>query len=513
MKKKKRTGVYDRWLFALGGGEQLAFSFAESLRDLGYKTDLITHKKIDIESLKEKMEVDLTGINIRYIPNLPDYQLSGYTEEYDVFVSNSYLDYIPNRSKFGILSIFFPSRINLSLYEYLKRAHRGPSLRKFFIYPSSYEGFRFDQYFNRTMHKWLGQESKITFNENINQLRIELYFVYFTFSCIDRIVFLLDSEKIHPVKREVNIIQNTVIYTFSFKKSIKNKPFTIRLPETEYYEIALTKIIIPSLRYFAYNIFKQFFSKMEMRLHGGPSVTRFSDIESYDRILAISQFSKLWVKKYWGLNSDILYPAASIEKFQPARFKKNMIVNIGRFFITGHCKKQLDLVRVFKKIVDSGYKNWELHFIGSVAEGETHQQYYEKVAEESVGYPVFFHINAPFNQLKSILSQAKIYWHATGLDEDPNRNPIRLEHFGITTIEAMASGCVPVVINAGGQTEIVTEKSGYLWNTRGELIEYTKKLMRTPKLLKEKREGAIERSKFFSKENFKKKLQEYLPKN
>ena len=108
-----RVGIYDRWLHTLGGGEQVAFAYAETFRDWGYETEIITHRKFDVALAEKKMEVSLKGVKIRYIPSLVDYQLSQYTEDYDIFVSNSYLDYIPNRSKFGILSIFFPSRVKL----------------------------------------------------------------------------------------------------------------------------------------------------------------------------------------------------------------------------------------------------------------------------------------------------------------------------------------------------------------------------------------------------------------
>lgn len=509
----KKAGIYDRWLYAFGGGEQVAFAYAEALRDLGYKTDLITHRQVDIEAATTKMDLNLKGINLKYIPNLPDNQLSQCTEGYDIFVSNSYLDYIPNRSKYGILSIFFPSRINVSIYEYLKRAHIVPSLRNFFIYPSRFEGFRFDDYTKGVIYKWLGKQSIITFNKYLGKFQIKLFFDYLSFSCIDSIAFLLEGEPIKVQKRTIDIFSNTATYSFKIPRRTSGFNLTINLPENEFSDgIALVKILIPNYRYLLYNIFKAFFPRLEMRLHGGPSMTRFSDIESYDKIITISQFSQYWIQRYWGIQSKVLYPPASINKFKPAKRKKNMIVNIGRFFVTGHCKKQLDMVRVFKKLVDKGFSKWELHFIGSVADGDAHQQYFRAVQEESLGYPVFFHINVPFKELREILSLAKIYWHATGLDENINRNPIKLEHFGITTVEAMASGCVPVVINLGGQAEIVTEESGYLWNTRGELLEYTKKLIKNPKLLKEKRQKAIERSKFFSKENFKRELQKYLPK-
>jgi len=512
MKKVKRAAVYDRWLNSLGGGEQVAFAYAIALRDFGYETELLTHSLLDVEAAEKKMNVDLSGINMRYIPFRPDYQLSGFTEEYDVFVCNSYLDYIPNRAKYGILSIFFPSKINLSTYEYLKIAYIVPSLRNFFIYPSTFEGFRYDEQAGRKILKYLGKNSTINFSDNLTTFSLVLHFGSMAFSCVDNISFSLDDELIKPAEHSLNVNKNTGTYTFKFRKLTRGKKFTIHMPESEYSEsVSLIRIVIPSYRYIFYNIFKRFFPRFEMRLHGGPSLTKSSDIESYDKILTISQFSRRWVDMYWAKDSEVLYPPVSTRDFWPAQEKKNIIAHIGRFFVTGHSKKQLDLVRVFKQLVDDGFANWELHFIGSVADGEAHQQYLNQVREEARGYPVFFHINAPFTDLRETLSQAKIYWHATGLDENPDKFPIRLEHFGITTVEAMASGCVPVVINLGGQKEIVTKDSGYVWTKREELLSMTEELIQNPEKLKLMSENAIKRSKEFSFQNFKKELRKHLP--
>lgn len=511
MAKFKRAAVYDRWLHTLGGGEQMAFAYARALRDLGYKTDILTHKRIDIKVVEEKMNIDLMGINFRYLPSMLDYQLSQYTEEYDIFVSNSYLDYIPNRSKYGILSIFFPSKVNLSIYEYLKRAYIVPSLRHFFIYPSRYEGFLYDEGIRGKIYKWLGKESTITFNKNIDNFKLILYFDCLAISLIDRVKFFLGEDQVKPIDRKIDVEKNTGTFCFKFDHPTKGVGLSIHLPDSEFSGgVALTRIVISNYRYFFYNLFKVLLPRLEMRLHGGPSVTKLSDIESYNKIITISEFSRQWIDKYWGLPSDILYPPISLSNFHPSKVKRNIIVNIGRFFVTGHCKKQLDMVRVFKRLVDGGISDWELHFVGSIAEGDMHRQYFEMVKEESGGYPVFFHNNAPFTELHEILSHAKIYWHATGLDENSKKYPIRLEHFGITTVEAMACGCVPVVINLGGQVEIVTEECGYLWNTRAQLLEHTKKLIINSKLWKQKSQKAIERSNFFSIENFRKQLQEYL---
>ncbi len=67
-----------------------------------------------------------------------------------------------------------------------------------------------------------------------------------------------------------------------------------------------------------------------------------------------------------------------------------------------------------------------------------------------------------------------MFWSATGYGEDEQKNPWASEHFGMTTVEAMAGGCVPVVIDRAGQKEIVREGlDGYRWSTPEQLVERT----------------------------------------
>lgn len=507
MPKQKTAAIYNRWLYTLGGGEQAAFAFAECLRDAGYSTVLLTHRHVDLAVAEKNMHIDLHDITIRYLPNVADYQLSQYTEGYDIFINNSYLDYIPNRSKYGMLSVFFPSRIKISVYEYLKRAHIVPSLRRFFIYPAYFEGFQYDQYVHGRILKWLGDTSSIVFNTRIQSLQITLYAKYLSFSCIDSIAFMSGKQVIHPVSRTILRNTNAIKYNFQFSQPCEQSTLNIKLPDSEYaHDIALMSMSIQNYRYAFYNVFKRFFPNWEMRLHGGPSVTKFSDIDSYDKVLANSLFTQKWIKNYWGVSSDVLYPLVHVEDFFAAKQKKNIIVHVGRFFLGGHSKKQLEMVRVFKRLVNQGVKNWEFHLIGNVAEGDLHQRYVNTVKEEAQNNPIFIHTNASFDLLRSTLAHAKIYWHATGLDENDRRYPECLEHFGITTVEAMAAGCVPVVINKGGQPEIITKDAGFVWNTRDELLEKTQWLITHPQELERMSKEALKQSKFFSKSRFEKEF-------
>ena len=98
------------------------------------------------------------------------------------------------------------------------------------------------------------------------------------------------------------------------------------------------------------------------------------------------------------------------------------------------------------------------------------------------------------------LPKARIYWHAMGYESN---SPQEQEHFGISVVEAMASGCVPVVVNKGGLKEIVGGKYGEVWESIDELVDKTlvviKKNPFDCQLL-------IDRSRMFGKERFNQEL-------
>ena len=135
--------------------------------------------------------------------------------------------------------------------------------------------------------------------------------------------------------------------------------------------------------------------------------------------------------------------------------KRPQILNVGRFFAGNHNKKHLVMVEAFKHMVDQGLTGWTLHLAGGTTSGEEHKAYLDSVFEQANHYPITVHPDIPFAELSELYSTSAIYWHASGFGEDDQREPEKYEHFGITTVEAMAAGCVPVVIAKGGQPEIV----------------------------------------------------------
>jgi GT2 family glycosyltransferase len=197
-----------------------------------------------------------------------------------------------------------------------------------------------------------------------------------------------------------------------------------------------------------------------------------------------SDYTFGWMKKMWSdveFRATKIYPSVS-EKLIPdsandLKDKKKTIISVGRFFRDGHSKNQVELVRAFRqfrlKHPDIGAE-WKLALIGSA----THEDYVERVKRECEGLPVDVTTNATFAELGRIYKEATIYWHASGLNRDSERHPQNIEHFGMTTAEAIANGAFPIVYNVGGPAEIITKLGiGATFSNLDELVEKTAKFI------------------------------------
>jgi glycosyltransferase involved in cell wall biosynthesis len=111
--------------------------------------------------------------------------------------------------------------------------------------------------------------------------------------------------------------------------------------------------------------------------------------------------------------------------------------------------------------------------------------------------------NLDLASLKRLYEKAKIFWHAAGYGEDEDMRPELSEHFGIVTVEAMASGCIPIVINKGGQPEIVRHGvNGFVWDTLKEVEEYTTLVSRDDLLRKRMSDAARSHAQLYSRREF-----------
>lgn len=221
-------------------------------------------------------------------------------------------------------------------------------------------------------------------------------------------------------------------------------------------------------------------------------------LSGWDLIIYNSNFTKKNSENNWPIKSEVIYPPIDTDKIKPLK-KKKYILSVGRFF--GHLKnkKHEILIKIFRELFETGNINeWSLHLVGSAGKGDT--DYLEKLQAFAKGLPIKFYPNLRYDKLVVLYGETSIYWHAAGYGET---DPTKMEHFGISTVEAMAGGCVPVVIGKGGQLEIIEDKiSGYLWQTLEDLMVLTLKLINEDRLIEQMSWNAINSSKKFSKNKF-----------
>lgn len=220
-------------------------------------------------------------------------------------------------------------------------------------------------------------------------------------------------------------------------------------------------------------------------------------LSRFNKILCNSKFTKSFIDKTYGVNSNVLYPPVDVKNFSGSK-KENIILSVGRFFSPSPPKKQEILIDNFKKM---NLKNWQLVLIGGGQSDEI-----DKLNGENIKTIV----NGSFAVLQNYYSKAKIFWHATGYDEDLEKHPEKAEHFGMTTVEAMAAGCVPIVFAGGGQLEIITDnKNGFFWKTKEQLIKKTLAVIKDNALWEKISAEAMIRAQDFSKEKFNQCLKNY----
>lgn len=224
-------------------------------------------------------------------------------------------------------------------------------------------------------------------------------------------------------------------------------------------------------------------------------------LSSWDMAIYNSRFTKSLVERDWPIKGEIIYPPVDVKRIKPLT-KKKQILSVGRFVSFSKSKKHEEMIDSFAGLYKKrSVADWSLHLAGSV-EGD--EGYMKELQEKAKGLPVTFYPNCSLDELVRLYGESAVYWHAAGFGED---DPSRMEHFGITTVEAMAGGCVPVVINKGGQPEIVEDRScGFLWGNLSQLHDLTLKLIGDNKLMEGMSKKAIERSKLFSKEKFEVKI-------
>lgn len=454
----KTAVIYDKWLDSMGGGEVVACNMVKILLDKGYKVTLACRKKVPINTIVQKLNIDITGVEFYELWNDED-EIQKLTQGKDLFINISFMDYSVGKAKKNIYYAHFPTPVSVGPVSYLKNEVLFPLLSRYlkpieFIHPPAAQSVH-----NNHINYLLDKKTSLGFSylkkDQTYNLRFFLHHEQISKTTLESVKYELAGADILNQKVTLDHRHNVLKYQLS----IVAKKSTILL---SFFNPSLHKVslIEPRLEHLHFNLpLKNYLERsLGSKIRAGAYTNVLKRINQYDQIVVHSEFVKIWVKKYWSREALVLYPPVDlISMRQKIDFskKENIICSVGRFFTLGHGKRQDIMIMAFKKLYDSGLKDWKLVLAGGLGSEPTSLAYYEKLQKMAKGYPIEFLINRPKSEIEQLYLKSKIYWHAAGYGINQNKYPIKLEHFGITPVEAMSAGCIPVVFNGGGLPEIL----------------------------------------------------------
>jgi O-antigen biosynthesis protein len=232
-------------------------------------------------------------------------------------------------------------------------------------------------------------------------------------------------------------------------------------------------------------------------------------VDRYRHLVFNSRYTAEWIVKKWGLRPGIhLYPPVDMDGSMDLSAKENIILSAARFDPGGN-KQQLRMVQAFKEMSrrhPQALRGWKLILAGGSPKDNPYLKTIRQAVAESGLENIGLQVNISAAELKILYQRARIFWHLCGLYQN---EPELVEHFGMTTAEAMQNGCVPVVFAGGGLVEIVEDGvSGLLFSSRDQLIRQTVKLINDPQLLQGLAENACRRGKTFGRDIFTSRVKE-----
>jgi glycosyltransferase involved in cell wall biosynthesis len=175
---------------------------------------------------------------------------------------------------------------------------------------------------------------------------------------------------------------------------------------------------------------------------------------------ANSKFTAEAVKSEFGVNPFVLYPPVSDSMLNHSktdfdRQRENTVATVARL----SKDKNLESISYIANLTS---KEISFAIVGLLDSREVLNSLLKFIKKLGVSERVKILVNVKRNHLREILLNSKVYLH-TRVNE----------HFGISIVEGMSSGCIPVVHDSGGPREFVPQDLRY--NTIEEAAEKVEK--------------------------------------
>src|SRR6266702_3631121 len=499
------AAIYNKFWHSMGGGERHSGMIAQILSQSGVEVDLIGHTKVSLDEVGDRLALDLSKTTLRVTPDRGEAEASELSADYDLLVNATYMSRLVSQSAHSVYLCFFPTPFDHDLSAAHRAAMRviGPRVHR----PEGQQDIRYGTGWyppegGRLRHwAWSSGDGVIRLGRG-PEVALAGDFGRPGSAEPTTMVVALDGAALARVTVSGRAFTRQTILVPESDETrelhFRSETFSPGAGDERELGIAMSRLSPVGAR----------------RTIGNRAATRdpwllrdpadLSFLDSYDIVLANSAYTQGWITKLWQRPSEILFPPIEISGITPKPERRRTILTVGRFFAPGygHSKRQLEIVNMFGELVSSGQLDgWKLIVIGGCEPSQ--RAYLERVTAAAAGLPVEIHANAPRSLVESHMSTASIFWTATGLGENTENRPWTNEHFGMTTAEAMAGGCVPVVIDRAGQREIVREGvDGFRWSSGEQWRIRTVQIATDDDLRARLAASAVERVRQFSDDAF-----------
>ncbi len=233
--------------------------------------------------------------------------------------------------------------------------------------------------------------------------------------------------------------------------------------------------------------------------------------DQYDQVIYNSRYTAVWVERMWKFKPHHhIYPPVDLEGPGAAVAKQKLILSVARFEPEG-TKRQREMIEAFlrlDRLHPEMVDGWRFILVGG---SEPKNRYLDELTRLVKDIPrknVELKVNIPAAELHALYGEASIFWHLCGVVHD---HPSEVEHFGMTTVEAMANRAVPVVYDGGGLREIVDSGvDGFRVRTTGDLLEHSIRLIRNPGLISKLGKAAHAKAQNFSRSRFEEQIRTFF---
>jgi glycosyltransferase involved in cell wall biosynthesis len=186
-------------------------------------------------------------------------------------------------------------------------------------------------------------------------------------------------------------------------------------------------------------------------------------------VITNSNFSKRAIEQYYGstVKPVVIYPPVDTDKFHKIALRsdgrENMILVVSRF---SPDKELENIIEIGKILINEIKIDAKIILVGNISTEDHHylEELKRLIRKYNLDDKFTAKVGISFDQLLELMRKSKVYLH-----------PLAGEPFGISIVEAMSAGLIPVVPDEGGYTEFVPEY--YQFHTHQQAADVIGKIL------------------------------------